>query len=169
MVLEYKIKINMKNILLIIIVTLSYLNCTSQNQNNTNSWLPEKYVNAVIAKDTNASKYLIPVEGFESFDESPYILMYKGELNPVKTKKVTIDGKEKYQLLGLQYFVNLKYNQKELSNRLSKAIIYVSKSDEKLLLEIIERDKTEEIYFIDRVDGHHFKSISEAKKYLQKE
>ena len=147
------------------LVALSSLKCSSQN--NLNAWLPEQYVKAIIAKDTNASKYLIPVEGFESFDNSPYILMYKGELNPVKTKKVVIDGKEKYQLLNLQYFVNLKYNSRELANRLSKATIYVSKSGEKLLLEIIEKDKKEEIHFIDRIDGYEFKSIKEAKKYLQ--
>jgi hypothetical protein len=168
MVLERKINIKMKNILVIILVVLTDLNCSSKNQNTSNIWLPEKYVNAVIAKDTNTSKYLIPVEGIESIDESFYILMYKGELNSVKTIKVNIEGKEKYQLFNLQYFVNLKYNSIELANRLTKATVYVSKSGEKLLLEIIEDDKTDEIYFIDRVDRYQFKSIYEAKKYLQK-
>ena len=93
--------------------------------------------------------------------------MYRGEINPVKTKKVIVNDIEKYQLLNLQYFVNLKYNSRELANRLSKATIYASKSGEKLLLEIIEKDKKEKIYFIDRVNGYEFKSIKEAKKYLQ--
>lgn len=155
----------MKNIFLIILIAFSILKCSSQN--NLNVWLPEQYVKATIAKDTNVSKYLIPIEGFESFDKRPYILMYKGELNPIKTKKVVIDDKEKYQLLNLQYFVNMKYNSRELADRFSKATVYVSKSGEKLLLEIIEKDKKEKIYFIDRVNGYEFKSIKEAKKYLQ--
>ena len=48
------------------------------------------------------------------------------------------------------------------------ATIYISKSGEKLLLEIIEKDKKEEFYFIDRVDGYEFKNIKEAKKYLER-
>lgn len=156
----------MKNIFLILFVAFLSLKCSSQP--NPNAWLPEQYVKATKGNDTSNYKYLIPVEGFESFDKTPHILMYKGEINPVKTKKVIIDGKEKYQLLNLQYFVNLKYNSRDLANRLSKAIIYVSKSGEKLLLEIIEKDKKEEIYFIDRVDGYEFKTIKEAKKYLER-
>lgn len=156
----------MKNIFLISVVALLSLRCSSQN--NLNAWLPERYVKAIKANDTNSYKYLIPIEGFESFDKSPQILMYRGEINQVKTKKVTIEGKEKYQLLNLQYFVNLKYNSRELANRLSKAIIYVSRSGEKLLLEIIEENKKEDIYFIDRVDGYEFKSIREAKKHLER-
>lgn len=154
----------MKNIFLISVVAFLSLRCSSQN--NLNAWLPEQYVKAIKENDTNSYKYLIPIEGFESFDKTPHILMYKGEINPVKTKKVIIQGKEKYQLLNLQYFVNLKYNSRELANRLSKATIYASKSGEKLLLEIIEKNKKEDIYFIDRVDGYEFKTIKEAEKYL---
>ena len=156
----------MKNIFLILFVAFSSLKCSSQP--NLNAWLPEQYVKATKGNDTINYKYLIPVEGFESFDKTPHILMYRGEINPVKTKKVIIDGKEKYQLLNLQYFVNLKYSSRDLANRLSKATIYVSKSGEKLLLEIIEKDKKEEFYFIDRVDGYEFKNIKEAKKYLER-
>lgn len=156
----------MKNIFLILFVALSSLKCSSQP--NLNAWLPEQYVKAIKGNDTSNYKYLIPVEGFESFDKTPHILMYRGEINPVKTKRVIIDGEEKYQLLNLQYFVNLKYNSRDLANRLSKATIYVSKSGEKLLLEIIDKDKKEEIYFIDRVDGYEFRNIKEAKKYLER-
>lgn len=156
----------MKNIFLILLVTFLSLKCSSQP--NLNAWLPEQYVKAIKVNDTRSYKYLIPVEGFESFDKTPHILMYKGEINPMKTKKVIIEGKEKYQLLNLQYFVNLKYNSRELANRLSKATIYVSKSGEKLLLEIIEKDKKEDIYFIDRIDGYKFRTIKEAEEYLER-
>jgi len=155
----------MKNIFLIILVAFSSLKCSSQP--NLNAWLSEQYVKAIKANDTSSYKYLIPVEGFESFDKAPHILMYRGEINPVKTKKVTIGGKEKYQLLNLQYYVNLKYNSKEWVRRLSNATIYISKYADKLLLEVIEKDKSEEIYFIDRVDGYEFKTIREAKKHLE--
>jgi len=156
----------MRNYFLIMLVAFFSLKCSSQN--NLNAWLPEQYVNAVKVNDTSSYKYLMPIEGFESFDKTPHILMYKGEINPVKTQKVMIGGKEKYQLFNLQYFVNLKYNSRESANRLSKATIYVSKSGEKLLLEIIEKDKKEEIYFIDRTDGYEFKTIKDAKKYLER-
>jgi hypothetical protein len=155
----------MKNIFLIFLVAFFSLRCSSQN--NLNAWLPEQYVKAIEVNDTSAHMYLKPIEGLESFDKTPHILMYRGELNPVKTKKVMVDGKEKYQLLNLQYFVNLKYNSRELANRLSKSTIYASISGEKLLLEIIEKNKKEEIYFIDRVDGYEFKTIKETKKHLE--
>lgn len=156
----------MRNISLILLVVFLSLKCSSQD--NLNAWLPERYVKAIKANDTNSYKYLIPVEGFESFDKTPHILMYRGEINPIKTKKVIIEGKEKYQILNLQYFVNLKYNSRELTNRLSKAKIYVSKSGEKLLLEIFEKNKKEVIYFIDRIDGYEFKTIKEAERHLEK-
>ncbi len=155
----------MKNIFLIILVAISSLKCSSQP--NLNAWLPEQYVKAIKANDTSSYKYLMPIEGFESFDKTPHILMYRGEINPVKTKKVIIDGKEKYQLLNLQYYVNLKYNSKEWVKRLSNATIYIAKHEDKLHLEIIEKDKREDIYFIDRVDGYEFKTIREAKRRLE--
>ena len=156
----------MKNIFLNLIVAFYSLICSSQH--NLNAWLPEKYVNSIKANDTSSYKFLIPFEGFESFDKTPRILIYRGEISTLKTKKVIIDGKVKLQLLDLQYFVNLKYNSKDLAKRLSKAVVYASKSKEKLLLEIIEKNKKEEIYFIDRVDGFEFKTILEAKNYLKK-
>lgn len=159
---------NSKNILIIIFLTVSYLIGSSQDQRITNSWLPEKYVNAVLAKDTNANNYLIPVEGFESLDNNTYILMYRGELNPLKTEKTMIEGREKFKLLNLQYFVNLKYNSKELVDRISKADVYYSFNGERLLLEIVEKGKTEEIYFINQIDGYQFRSIKDAKKFLLK-
>jgi len=156
----------MKNTFLLNLLALTHLACSGQN--NLNAWLPEQYVKAMILKDTSAYKYLIPVEGFESFDDKElYILMYKSEINPVKTIKTTINGKIMYQLLNLQYYINLKYNSRELVNRIAKASIYVFKSGDKLLLEINEMNKKETYYFIDRIDGYEFKSIREAKKYLQ--
>ena len=164
MVLANKIK-KMNYIFLILLTAFSTFKCSSQN--NLKAWLPEKYVNAIGVNDIRSYKYLIPIEGIESFDKTPHILMYRGEINPVKTKKLIVNDIEKYQLLNLQYFVNLKYNSRELANRLSKATIYASKSGEKLLLEIIEKDKKEEIYFIDRVHGYEFKTIKDAKKYIE--
>lgn len=155
----------MRNKMLIILICLSNLTCAAQDFSNT--WLPEKYINAIIAKDAQAKKYLSPVEGFESIDKTFYILMFNGELSPIKFEKFVIDGKEKYKLYNLQYLVNLKYSSKELANRLSESDIYISKTEGKLLLEIIDKDKKEEIYFVDRKDGYQFKNIKETEKYFQ--
>lgn len=156
----------MKNIFLISLLAFFCLKCSSQN--NLNAWLPEQYIKALKLNDTGSYKYLIPIEGFESFGKTPHILLYRGEINPVQMKKVKVDGKQKYQLLNLQYFVNLKYNSRELANRLSKAKIYASISGEKLLVEIIEKNKRENIYFIDRFDGYEFKTIKKAQKHLER-
>ena len=91
----------MKNIFSIILIVLSSFKGSSQN--NFNIWLPEQYVKATITKDTNTSKYLIPVEGFESPFKNGYVLTYRGELNPIKAKRVIINGKEKYQLPSFFY------------------------------------------------------------------
>ncbi|MCL9806899.1 hypothetical protein NAT51_15290 [Flavobacterium amniphilum] len=157
----------MKKNFLIILIVFSNLRCSSQN--NFDAWLPEEYVKAIKTKDTSSYKHLIPIEGFESFGKNPRILTYRGEINPIKTKKIIDGNKEKYQLLNLQYYVNLKYNSRELAERLSKATIYISKSGQKLLLEIIEKDKKENIYFINRVDEYEFKNIKDAKEYLEKD
>ena len=157
----------MKYTLLILQIILWSVGCSAQNQSKNDCWLPEKYVEAMISKDTNAYKYLIPIEGFETPFDDCYILTYKGEQNPIKTEKVIINGKEKYRLLNLHYYINLKYNSKELVNRYSKAEVYISKDKEKLLLEIIEDDKQEAIYFIDRINNYDFKNIKESKEYLQ--
>lgn len=156
----------MKNIFSTLIIILSTLTCSCQNY--PKAWVPEQYVKAMILKDTSANKYLIPIEGFESSEDKVlYILMYKGELNPLKIEKVKINGIEKDQLLNLQYYVNLKYNSSDLANQIANAKIYLSKSGEKLHLEIHEKDKTEDYFFVDRVDGHKFETIIQAKKYLQ--
>jgi len=149
-----------------IIVVMVVLNFECICQEKTKAWLPEKYVMSVLSKDTSANIYLSPFEGLEFHSDSIYILLFRGELNPVKVKKVIIDGKEKTQLQHLQFFVNLKYNPKELADKLSKAVIYMSKVNDKLLLEIIIGDKIEEIYFIDRICDYEFISIKKSLQHI---
>ena len=64
------------------------------------------------------------------------------------------------------YYLRVRVH-KEWVRQLSNATIYISKNENKLHLEIIEKDKREDIYFIDRVDGYEFKNIREAKKHLE--
>jgi hypothetical protein len=156
----------MKNIVLIMLIVFSSLKCSSQDY--VNAWLPEEYVKSTIAKKTNAIKFLMPIEGFESPFKNGYVLTFKGELNPIKAKKVTINGKVKYRLPSFFYsYFNLEENSIELVNKIKVSTIYISKTRNKLLLEIIEKDKKEEIFFIDRINGYKFKNINLAKKYLQ--
>jgi hypothetical protein len=156
--------------LIILLCTILIISCNAQNDSDkTTAWLPEGYVLALQLKDTVIDDYLKPVEGFENPFTDCHILTYHGELNTIKTKKVVVNGKEKHELLNFSYYINLKYNSKELANKLMDASIYISMVNGKLLLEIIETGKKEEIYFINGVNGHTFKSISEAKKYLIKE
>ncbi len=74
--------------------------------------------------------------------------------------------KIKNQLLDLQYLVNLKYNSKGLAEKLSKAIVYISKVNDKLLLEIVNEENIEKILFIDRSCNYEFISINKAKQQL---
>lgn len=155
----------MKNKLLIILIILLSLECLSQND----TWLPEQYVKAKIENDTNAIKFLIPIEGFESPFNNGHVLTFRGELNPINGKKIIMDGKEKLQLFQLAYSINLKYNPEELANELSDASIFISMVGEKLLLEINRLEKKEEIYFINKISGYEFKNIKSAKEHLVKE
>lgn len=154
----------MKNLILIVFIVFFYLECLCQEK--TIAWLPELYVSAILSKDTLANIYLSPFEGFELHNGVLYVLTFRGELNPVKAKKIIIDGKEKNQLLDLHYLVNLKYNSKGLAEKLSKAIVYISKVNDKLLLEIINEENVEKILFIDRSFNYEFISINKAKQQL---
>ena len=154
--------------LIVFLLTILNNNYSEKDNKCKEVWLPEKYVYAMESKEPNADEYLIPIEGFETPFTNCHILTYKGELNPINTKALTLNGKEKHQLLNLAYYVNLKYNSRELADKLLNASIYISMDEDKLLLEIIESDKTEEIYFVNKFNGFKFKSIESAKRHLLK-
>jgi hypothetical protein len=86
-----------------ILLFLAFSNFTSLSQSNLNAWLPEKYVQAIEARDTSSDNYLKPVEGFEWYDKKLHILVYRGELRPLRMRKITADGKNKYELFDLSY------------------------------------------------------------------
>ncbi|MCF8370226.1 MAG: hypothetical protein K9H64_01305 [Bacteroidales bacterium] len=152
---------------LIYVMTISSLTCFAQSYEVNDAWLPEKYVHAMISTDSSNCKFLIPIEGFENPFTNCKILTFRGELSPINTTKVDVNGKEKHQLFNLQYYINLKYNSEELVKRLSESLVYISMDNDKLLLEIINSQEKEDVYFINKINNHEFKSIDCAKDYLQ--
>lgn len=154
----------MKKLILLVLIAYIYVGC--QAQESGTAWLPKSYVDAMLLKDSLASKYLYPIEGFESHNEVLYILTYKGELNPVKIKTTYDAGKEKDQLLDIQYYLNMKYVPKEEVQRLSKANIYLSYLDDKFMVEIIENEKCDTIYFVNKIFNQKFITIREAKEKI---
>lgn len=155
----------MRNYILIIILFALITGCSAQRGN---VWLPEKYVESVVNKEVNAFEYLVPVESIVNPFDSCYLLTYKGELNPVQLKEVFINGQKKYELFNLYYLINLKYNSRERASSYSEAKVYFSRVGNKVLMEIIWKEKKEEVYFINEFDGYIFSDIKESKSYLKR-
>lgn len=176
----------MNYLMISIIVFFSYT-CNAQIQEKLNgSWLPERYVLAVLADSIdNLDEYLFPVEGFEISKErtaefiknyeietnNPESLIviktYKSEHNTILAEKVLLGGHEKYKLPYFHGSLNMKYIPRETVNRYAKADVYMSKSGNKVLLEIMVDNRSEKIYFVDNVNGRYFKDIESGKKYMQ--
>ena len=192
MVLEHKLDQMKKLKPFLILLIFSCFSCDAQiYQELEGSWLPEKYVLAVSAKDTlNAAKHLFPVEVFQIFrqeaqkfsrdyasdlnnrdtiniDDFILIRTYKSEFNGFNIEKVTHDGKVKYKLPRLYAGMNMKYISSETVDRYEEADIYISRNKNKLVLEIIENGKIETIFFVNGVDNYTFKSFDDAKRYLK--
>ena len=153
----------MKRLFLLILAVSISFNITAQTQ----AWLPEKFVTAVSKHDTTAYQYLIPVEGFITYNNGAFdILTFMGEINPIKYKKILNNGREKYQLYNLYSYINMKYVSKEWVGRLGKATVYFSKTNGKLLLEIMEKGHKEDIYFVNKHEDYKFNDIENSEGYL---
>jgi hypothetical protein len=179
----------MKNILILFFILSSDYSCRAQIvEEFKGCWLPEKYVFAKMANDTNNTDcFLYPVEGFEiskertvefihylelenqivDVDKTILVKTYKSELNSILSEKFIYKTKEKYRLPFFFSYLNMKYIPQEIVERFEKANIYLSKAGNKLLLEIIENDKQEKIYFINGINDHIFKDVEEANQYLR--
>ncbi len=136
------------------------------SQLKSEAWLPEAYVKSDIKNDTAAYKNLIPVEGIESPFRLGNIKIYGCEPISIKTKMVMHKGIEKYALIG----ITDNYNPKDTANafclQISKAGLYISAVEDKMLLEIVEKGKRQEILFVSQKEGYKFKTIESAKQYL---
>jgi hypothetical protein len=155
----------MKKLILLVLLASCYLG--GKAQESETAWLPISYVNAMLSNDSLANKYLYPIEGFEYHNEVLYILTYGGELSPVLIDTVYNAGKRKDQLLNIQYLLNMKYIPKEDVVRLSNAIIYLSYPNDYIMVEIVEKDKCDSIYFVNNISDQKFTKIRESKKLLQ--
>jgi hypothetical protein len=131
-------------------------------------WLPEKYVQGMLLNNSDSKKHLIPIEGFQLGDKNSSICLYGGEVNTLVLKKVKDNGINKFQIFYLQNLVNKKYDSEGWCSRFSNSKVYLSKYKEKLLVEIIEKNKTHKIYFINKINGYYFMNIRKAKEYLEK-
>jgi hypothetical protein len=155
-----------------LILTLGLLFCLSgfvNCQKPTKCWLPEKYVNKVLNKDTiDCSKLLIPIEGFEEIEKKMYMLTYKGELNSLQNIKI-VQGSDtvKIQILGISGLINLKYISRDSLKKYASWKYYYTKINNDIMLEIVQQDKRKiEIKFISQFLDYQFKSIKETKAYL---
>lgn len=154
----------MKNAIILFVCIIT-IDCVAQSK--TKAWLPEKFIEGINRGDTTAYKYLSPISGLMMNDKGLLMLSgYGGETNPVKNRKIEIQGKEKYQLFHVEQHINMKYETRKLVDSLTNATIYVSFSGKKALLEIIWQKRICEIYFVDHDDEYMFKDIRESFIHL---
>lgn len=132
-------------------------------------WLPEKYVIALSENKTDSLKAtLIPLEGIVISEQSIKIQTYCSELNTIKYLKKIQNGKLSYQFLNFHYYINMKCNPKELAEKYKNSKISISKEGEKMILEIVDIDNIERIYFVKKFRKHYFKNIKLSREYLKK-
>ena len=153
----------MKRALTAIIILISCY-CSAQNS----VWFPEKYVQAVQAKNPAPNEFLFPIEAIEFQAEQLFVIFSKGEWNPVTYTTAKIDGVDKMLLQDLGSYVNLKYHSDDYRNQISNTKFYISFEFGKLLLEAIKDNNTEKTYFIDRIDGYIFNHVFKSREYLIK-
>ncbi len=141
---------------------------------DTNSyWLPEKYVEAVVADDTaNASDYLFPIaKFFDPFGKCLVVTYKAADPFPQLMQRTTINGITKYRLEDLHHKIRLdavppssgyvyvtmnktgRFPMELYAERLKYSVVTIMKRGEKLLMEITDAAGTEQIYFIDRYKG----------------
>lgn len=135
----------------------------SHAQNQGRAWLPEKYVKAISHGDTSAYKNLQLFTGF-MFDSKGKLSMmtYGGETNPVRTQKVLIGGKVKFQLLGVKYHINLMYNSRRIMDSIAQATAYFSQSGNTAILEVVGGNQRDEYVFVDHDGDYRFRDIRES-------
>lgn len=130
-------------------------------------WLPEKYVHALINKEDDAEKYIIPIASIIAPFTKCSIIGYRGEAKAVKTKKVTINGKEKIQVFDIQYCFPLDEVPKAIIDKYASSIIYLSTVDDKLQLEILNEGSVERIFLINHINKYEFNNYYNTVKDLK--
>lgn len=132
------------------------------------AWVAEKYIDALEAGDSTAEKHLIPIEGFDLIDTTVYVHMFRSEAMVVVVTKIKNSDVEKFEITNLSYCIDLQRNPKGLVDRIANAKVYMSKQNNKLLIEIIERGKTQKFYFVNKHKGYFFNDFLETMQYLNK-
>ena len=139
---------------------------TTFAQNSTHAWLPEKYVHAITSNDTSGITFLRPISGFEKINKKLYILTFGGEVSPLKSKVVYINGIKKSKIINIDHYLNLKYFAKEEQSEINKMDIYFSIEKDKLLIEMCKEDTCNKVYFIDHFSGYEFKDLYKTRAHL---
>jgi hypothetical protein len=157
----------MKTLTLFILLLASCIACDGQSRMTSKVWLPELYVSKFVDKDTTGkNQFIIPIEAIITSDTGTQILTYRGEINPVTSRNIIQNKAQKELLNNVHYYLNQKYLSKDVVMRYSKAEFLLSKHENKLLLEIVEKDKTDSIYFVDMVGNYQFTDVRQVKKFL---
>ena len=152
-----------------LIIFLLLIRASCEAQLPKGHWISEKYVLALVQKDTtDIVRYIEPIIGFFIVSQADVrVVANRSELMPIKTKKLIVEGKIKFQLFNFQYYVNTNYSSKETLEKYKTAKLYLSKVGVKLLLEIYEDEKVEKIYFVDRFEKYRFRYIREVIAHLK--
>lgn len=152
-------------------------------------WLPEEYIKGLMAKKTNqVNEGLFPIQALEisehesrrfvreylpnrdsiNVDDLILILLHESEWRGFKIQKVKHAGIVKYKIDNLYQGFNLMSIPPNILNTYRESEVYMSKLDDKLLIEVINKNETIKIYFIDRLSSHVFTSVEEAVEYVNK-
>jgi hypothetical protein len=162
MVLGNKIKLNMKEkvLLSIIFALCSYYSCGSNP--NRIAWIEERFVNSIINDGIIHNEFLFPVEGFVCIHDKLYIQTYGGELNRIQFKK-TDDG---YMITNFEYLINLQIWPEWLVEKYSKSQIFYNIEGDKITINIKGPHINEEYCYISNIGGSKYGSILEIKGWL---
>ncbi|WP_276132597.1 hypothetical protein [Polluticoccus soli] len=127
-------------------------------------WLPEAFVRHALAGDSMLVEYLKPIEFIlDPPDSGLWVYGAKGEDAAKKPlKRVIHEGREKWSVPISEYGLDTTWVPHADIERFAKADIYLSRNDNKLLLEIVEPNRTERIDFIDSMNGDKFSYGFEA-------
>ncbi len=94
--------------------------------------------------------------------------MFKSEAMGVVAQKKNRSDVEKFELTNLSRCIDLQRNPKTLVDRIANAKVFMSKQNNRLLIEILEGDTIHSIYFVNEHNNYSFKDFRGVMLYLDK-
>lgn len=136
--------------------------CRGMQPKKQCAWIEERFAKSIIDDRSIEAKYLFPIEGFEEVNDTLYILVYGGELQPVSHS-----GNESDCLIGsFSDLINTQVWPDSCIEAYGNAVITCRKAEKDIIVTIKTSEEVHHYKYISSIDGSRFCTILEIKGWL---